>query len=228
MQDSGAAYYQMRVCPKLPALTLELRTNYCGFQYSDLHKILYDAATRAGAEVIFNADVCLASPPAAQGSSASRKPSVQLRDGTVLQADMIVGADGRHSTMRTSVEGKHVEPQATNTIVFTGNIPMKRLLEDEVLEKFETTWVYWFGPRRACVGASICLISLYLLAVCHLACHSPPFRLSDCESWKPQKRMSRQTALNPYSRLTAGNTRSTYTGSERNLTLRKAGFRMYH
>jgi salicylate hydroxylase len=134
MQDSGAAYYQMR--------------------YSDLHEILYDAATRAGAEVILNADVRLASPPA-QGSSASGKPSVQLRDGTVLHADMIVGADGQHSTMRTSIEVKHVEPQATNTLVFTANIPMKRLLEDEVLAKFETTWVYWFGPRRACVGYPI-------------------------------------------------------------------------
>lgn len=123
-------------------------------QYSDLHKILFDAAIRAGAEVIFNADVRFASPPA-QGPSASGKPSVQLRDGTVLHADMIVGADGQHSTMRTSIEEKHVEPRATNTLVFTGNIPMKSLLEDEVLEKFETTWVYWFGPRRACVGASI-------------------------------------------------------------------------
>jgi salicylate hydroxylase len=66
-------------------------------QYSDLHRILYDAATRAGAEVIFNADVCLALPPA-QGTSGG-KSSVRLRDGTVLYADMIIGADGQHSTI---------------------------------------------------------------------------------------------------------------------------------
>ncbi|KAI9438895.1 FAD/NAD-P-binding domain-containing protein [Lactarius psammicola] len=132
IQDSGAKFYMMR--------------------YSDLHQILYDAATRAGAEVIFNADVRLASPPA-RGKSGG-KPSVQLRDGTVLHADIIIGADGQHSTVRTSVQEKRVEPQVTDTIVFTGHIPMKRLLEDDVLnaDKFAFSWVYWFGPRRACLG----------------------------------------------------------------------------
>ena len=112
---------------------------------------------------------------------------MQLRDGTVLHADIIVGADGQHSTIRTAVQGKRVEPQASDTLVFTGNIPTKRLLEDDVLEKFASSWVYWFGPRRACLGASILLIYLYLLAICHVACHSPRVRLSDCESWKAQK-----------------------------------------
>jgi len=133
-------------------------------QYSDLHKILHDAATRAGAEVIFNADVHLASPPA-RGTS-SEKPSVQLRDGTVLHADIIIGADGQHSTVRTSVQGKRVEPQATDTVVFTGNIPMKRLLEDDVLDadKFAFSWVYWFGPRRACLGGLIFICTCWLYA----------------------------------------------------------------
>jgi len=136
MQDSGAAYYLIRYC--------------------DLHKMLYDAAIHAGAEVIFNADVRLASPPA-QGTSGSARPSVKMRDGTVLHADIIVGADGPHSTIRTSLEEKRVKPQATDTIVFSGTIPMKTLLEDNMLEadKFAFTWVYWFGPSRACMGYPI-------------------------------------------------------------------------
>jgi 2-polyprenyl-6-methoxyphenol hydroxylase-like FAD-dependent oxidoreductase len=70
---------------------------------------------------------------------------------------MIIGADGQHSTVRTSVQGKRVEPQATETVVFTGHIPMKRLLDDDLLEadKFAFSWVYWFGPRRAVLGALI-------------------------------------------------------------------------
>lgn len=140
-------------------------------QYSDLHRILYDAAIRAGAKVIFNADVCLASPP--QGTSHGR-PSVQLRGGTVLHADMIIGADGQHSTVRTSVQRKRLEPQATETVVFTGYIPMKRLLEDEALQadKFAFSWVYWFGPRRAVLGGSIhictCWLSVTLPVVHHV------------------------------------------------------------
>jgi salicylate hydroxylase len=98
-------------------------------QYSDLHRILYDAAIRAGAKVIFSADVRLASPPA-QGTSAS----VQLRDGTVLHADMIIGADGQHSTVRTSVQGKHVEePDAPEGWI--PNVPAKSLkLSDTTLD----------------------------------------------------------------------------------------------
>lgn len=137
--------------------------------------MLYGAATRAGAEVIFNADVCLASPPA-QGTSSGR-PSVQLRDGTVLHADMIVGADGPDSTVRTSLHEKRIEPQVTDTIVITGTAPMKSLLEDDGLEadKFAFSWVYWFGPRRAGMGGFILLVDL--LAICHVACCSPRFQV---------------------------------------------------
>jgi 2-polyprenyl-6-methoxyphenol hydroxylase-like FAD-dependent oxidoreductase len=189
-------------------------------QYSDLHRILYDAAIRAGAEVRFNADVHLASPPA-QGTSAS----VQLRDGTILHADMIIGADGQHSTVRYSVQGKHVEPQATETVVFTGHIPMNRLLDDDLLQadKFAFSWVYWFGPRRAVLGGST-----FIEYVCHVACHSPHFRLSNCESWNARKRMSiHRDDVEPRSRLTTGNLLSTYTGIERTLMLQKAGFPIF-
>jgi salicylate hydroxylase len=121
-------------------------------QYSDLHRILYDAAIRAGAEVRFNANIYLASPPA-QGTSAS----LQLCDGTILHADMIIGANGQHSTVRSSIQGKCVEPQATETVVFTGHIPMNGLLDDDLLQadKFAFSWVYWFGPCRVVLGGSI-------------------------------------------------------------------------
>jgi hypothetical protein len=101
---------------------------------------------------MFDADVCLALPPA-QGTSGGR-PSVQLSDGTVLHANIVIGADGQHSTVRNSVQGKHVKPQAMETVVFTGNIPMKRLLEDDILQadKFAFLCVHWLGPCRAALG----------------------------------------------------------------------------
>ena len=154
-------------------------------QYSDLHGIIYDAATRAGAEVIFNADVRLASPPP-QGTSDGR-PSVQLRDGTVLYADMIIGADGRHSTVRTSFQEKHVEPQATETVVFTGQIPLQRFLEDDKsrVDKIAYSWVYWLGPGRAVsrrlIHISTCWLYVTLLAV-HRVLVYPIVSLGKCGS----------------------------------------------
>ncbi|KAH9004767.1 hypothetical protein EDB86DRAFT_1986536 [Lactarius hatsudake] len=133
IQDSGAKFYMMR--------------------YDHLYQILYDAARRAGAEVIFNADVRLASPPA----RGTHRPSVQLRDGTILHADIIIGADGQHSTIRNSVQRKRVEPRATETIVLSGNVSMQRLLEDDRVDvnELSSSWSYWFGPGRACSGHPI-------------------------------------------------------------------------
>ncbi|KAI0305849.1 hypothetical protein B0F90DRAFT_1623939 [Multifurca ochricompacta] len=145
IQDSGAKFYMMR--------------------YSDLHEILYSAAVKAGAEVIFNVDVCLVSPPLRPGTSTSgstpclprERPSVLLSDGTVLEADIVIGADGQYSVVRSSLQEKRVEPQITGTIVFTGSVPMKRLLEDDLIkaENLTSSWVYWLGPRRSFTGYPI-------------------------------------------------------------------------
>ena len=168
IQESGAKFYMMRVC-----LTLYLkvvRFAHKWSQYSDLHEILYTGAVRAGAEVIFDAKVsCVSSPCSSEASdsglssSASSfcdRPTVHLSDGTVLEADMIIGADGQHSTVRLSVEEKQVKPKATSTISFSGNVPMSRILEDDILkaESVAYSWVYWLGPRRCFMGESSILI----------------------------------------------------------------------
>jgi salicylate hydroxylase len=87
-----------------------------------------------------------------------------LSDGTVLEADMIIGADGQHSTVRLSVEEKQVKPKVTSTISFSGNVPMSRILEDDILkaESVAYSWVYWLGPRRCFMGESSILITRHL------------------------------------------------------------------
>ncbi|KAH9066722.1 hypothetical protein EDB87DRAFT_1828071 [Lactarius vividus] len=113
-------------------------------RYDHLYQILYDAARRAGAE-----------PRHLLGGHTDQ--SVQLRDGTVLHADIIIGADGQHSTIRNSVQRKRVEPRATDTVVFSGNVSMQRLLEDDRIDvdELSSSWSYWFGPGRACSGHPI-------------------------------------------------------------------------
>jgi len=147
IQESGSKFYMMR--------------------NSDLQEILYTAAVRAGAEVIFDAKVSLVSPPyfseasdsARSPSPSWERPSVHLSDGIVLEADMIIGADGPHSTVRLSVQEEDVEPRITGTVAFTGNVPMRKILEDDILktEGFSYTWPYWLGPRRCFMGYPISL-----------------------------------------------------------------------
>ena len=74
----------------------------------------------------------------------------------VLEADMIVGADGQHSTVRLSVEETRVKPKTTDTVAFTGSVPMRKILEDDILnqESIAYSWVYWLGPRRCFMGES--------------------------------------------------------------------------
>ncbi len=136
-------------------------------QYSDLQEILYTAAVRAGVQVIFDTKVSFAEPPCHPESSDNSSPSppcggpsVHLSDGTILEADMIIGADGQHSTVRLSVEEKDVKPRRTGTIVLSGNMPIRRILEDDVLknQSIAYSWVYWFGPRRCFMGTSSFLI----------------------------------------------------------------------
>jgi 2-polyprenyl-6-methoxyphenol hydroxylase-like FAD-dependent oxidoreductase len=136
-------------------------------QYSDLHEILYTAAVRAGVEVIFDTKVSFAEPPCHPESSDNScdRPSVHLSDGTVLETDMIIGADGQHSTVRLSFQKKVVKPRRTGTIVFSGNVPMKKISEDDVLKShgIASSWMYWFGPRRVFFGASSLLIGCRVL-----------------------------------------------------------------
>ncbi|OSS52912.1 hypothetical protein B5807_02760 [Epicoccum nigrum] len=48
---------------------------------------------------------------------------VTLEDGEVLQADLIVGADGIHSVMRTFVLGKEVKPKPTGSSAYRMMLP---------------------------------------------------------------------------------------------------------
>lgn len=143
-------------------------------QFSDLQEILYAAVVRAGARVMFDTKVAFAEPPCpsepSEGSDSSsssplcERPSVHLSDGSILETDLIIGADGQHSTVRSSIQEKAIKPRTTDTIVLSGNVPTRKILEDDVLktQSVAYSWVYWFGPRRCFMGASSLLLGCRL------------------------------------------------------------------
>jgi hypothetical protein len=173
IEETGAVFYMMRVCP-IHRVGSGVSTHDGRTQFSDLQEILYAAVVRAGARVMFDTNVAFAEPPCpskpSEGSDSSsssplcERPSVHLIDGTVLETDLIIGADGQHSTVRSSILEKAVRPRRTDTIVLSGNVPTRKILEDDVLKSQSVaySWVYWFGPRRCFMGASSLLLGCRL------------------------------------------------------------------
>jgi salicylate hydroxylase len=167
IQDSGAKFYMIRVCSSqlLEMIYLLTRPQHC-----DLHEILYNAAVDAGAKVIFDTRVCLASSPSLSGPSPTthtsrERPSVQLSDGTVLEADLILGADGPSSTVRSFVLKQPIKPRETGTVAFSGNVPIRKILEDDLISNIANTYVTWMGPRRCFFGKSSLKIGCRLLFI---------------------------------------------------------------
>lgn len=55
--------------------------------------------------------------------------TVMLQDGEVLEADLIIGADGIHSALRTSVLGKETTPKPTGLSAYRLMLPIEVLKE---------------------------------------------------------------------------------------------------
>jgi salicylate hydroxylase len=68
--------------------------------------------------------------------------AVELEGGEVLRADLLIGADGLNSKVRTLVFGD-VPTRFTGTVVWRGLIPAER-----VPEEYYASITTWFGPRR--------------------------------------------------------------------------------
>ncbi|KAI0057457.1 FAD/NAD-P-binding domain-containing protein [Artomyces pyxidatus] len=139
MKESGAMFYMMH--------------------YNDLQELLYNAAIKAGAKVMFGAAVAKASPLSSDEPSGStgKKASVTLQNGQVFEADVVIGADGPRSVVRQAVQEAPLEPSWTGTIVFTGNISMETMMKDDILKQEDIAlgWPFWFGPERACMEFTV-------------------------------------------------------------------------
>lgn len=122
------------------------------------------------AKVSYTESPCLSGSDSSSTSSSCERASVHLSDGTIFEADMVIGADGQHSTVRSSIQEKDVKPKGTGTIVLSGNIPISEILEDDVLKTKNVaySWVYWFGPRRCFMGASSLLIGCRVSFTSHI------------------------------------------------------------
>ena len=80
------------------------------------------------------------------GTRTEGPASVTLDDGTTLEADLVIAADGIHSTLRTQMLG----PKAPR---FTGNIAWRATVDTKKLGPYAPPpgACIWVGPKRHCV-----------------------------------------------------------------------------
>ncbi|KAG0709253.1 hypothetical protein DFH29DRAFT_978816 [Suillus ampliporus] len=133
----------------------ETGADYLVISYGDLYNMLYRAAVGAGARITYNAPVV---------KVHSNPPRVELQDGTVFKADMVIGADGPRSTVREAVIGwpseEVPEGHSAYELWTSAIIPRDVLQNDPELMGF--TWCsfqypIWTGDSRHAGGAEFAI-----------------------------------------------------------------------
>ncbi len=138
-------------------------------QHADLLEILFRLASSAGARVKFGVTVESVEPapetppetfkirtPIAGPASRTLRPAVRLRTGEILHADVIIGADGRRSLVRSVVTGVY-EPETPPIGIshYTGSVPMTEIRKYAPLKQLlDIGWPIWFGHKRIVAGTS--------------------------------------------------------------------------
>jgi salicylate hydroxylase len=104
---------------------------YLHVHRADLLAALTEAAEAAGAEI-------RGGVPAVGYVVRPEGPALRLADDTVLEPDLVIGADGIRSTLRAQVNGEE-DPEFTGQIAWRGLIPASRL-PDGLVAPEATVW----------------------------------------------------------------------------------------
>ncbi|KAF5636971.1 3-hydroxybenzoate 6-hydroxylase 1 [Fusarium tjaetaba] len=119
---------------------------------ADLQQALIETAAELGVEIKTGCDVMKADFEATE---------VILTDGQRFKADVIVGADGIWSTLRSQVVGKAIEPAETGDLAYRGTFTRQQLeeLDDAEVIRFcdenKQTLTLWLGPLKHAVFYAI-------------------------------------------------------------------------
>ncbi|KAJ7705437.1 hypothetical protein B0H17DRAFT_1037955 [Mycena rosella] len=117
----------------------DLMADFILVQHGDLQTMLLALAEREGVEFRYN------SPVAAVESDSV---SVTLASGERMYADLVVGADGPNSLVRTEVLGEEIVGVRDGLLSLTMAIPTDLMRDDEDLLPLteDGNWWVWLGP----------------------------------------------------------------------------------
>jgi len=111
---------------------------------ADYQRMLLDAAVQHGVQLRTGCEVIKV--------KSFKDCSVQLKDGRVVEADVIVGADGLWSVMRNEVLGSTSAPNETGDLAYRGTFRAEQLRDcrdarvEEVLNAADLQ--LWMGPGK--------------------------------------------------------------------------------
>lgn len=126
---------------------------------ADLHRMLYDLA-EPHVNIQTNCRVVAMDPSV---------PSLTLKSGEVVHADLVVGADGLRSVTRQYVVGRPDELTPSGDAAYRAVLPTELLLADPDLRSLVETpeTAIWLGPQRHIVAYNIRAKKEYNIVMCH-------------------------------------------------------------
>lgn len=128
---------------------------------ADLQRILKARAESFGTKIILNAVID------SINIVGNEKPSVTLKGGERVEADVIIGADGERSFCRSHIQGYKDLPQSPTRLVYRFTVPTKEVLKNQQLADLADPQNInlWMGPRShvvAYVAKSLDLLNVAL------------------------------------------------------------------
>lgn len=130
---------------------------------ADYQRLLFDAAEAQGAMIYLNSGIV---------SVDQSIPSVTLKNGHIMRADLIVGADGIRSRTRKAVLGlKDVEPISSSNCSYRATVPVEIMSADPKIAHLMTdiNANCWIGPGHHCMAYPIRQGAMYNLVLSHPA-----------------------------------------------------------
>ena len=115
---------------------------YYHIHRADFHKLLYDLVS-PHVTILLGSSVTGCDPDPVS-------PSVTLKSGKVMRADLIVGADGVKSFIQRVVSGKSNPAEPTGDAAYRATIPASLMMQDPELREFieHPQMAGWMAPRR--------------------------------------------------------------------------------
>ncbi|KAF8994810.1 hypothetical protein BDQ17DRAFT_1251326 [Cyathus striatus] len=147
---------------------------------ADLHQMLLDIALPYITSLRMNAKVTSVDPSL---------PSVTLQSGETIHADLIIGADGVRSHLRSIIVGAPDRPKPTGDAAYRALIPTDEMIKDPELKILidQPAATMWMGPMKHLVGYCVRLRKMYnLVMLIPSRDDNETVRAGDCEAMRDE------------------------------------------
>ncbi|KAF8066743.1 hypothetical protein FPV67DRAFT_1364383, partial [Lyophyllum atratum] len=127
----------------------DLMADFLFMQHGDLHSTLCEQAVQEGVQFRYNSNVTHVD---------SEAVSITLESGEQIVSDVVIGADGFNSLVRTSVIGEKVPETRERDVSLNFTIPTDRMREEEDLLSLAENpdqWAIWLGDRYMLHGSIV-------------------------------------------------------------------------